>query len=666
MEKNSRYLEEEKLSTLMLRFSIPCTLSMVVGALYNIVDQVFIGNSSVGTIGITATSVVFPLITIAMAFGLMLGDGTASYMSLCMGKRETDRTGKAVGTAITLSVIIGIIFWIVGYSCLDSILFFLGARTEASLEASHEYAFWILLGLPFTILGTALTPIVRADGSPRIAMVSGLTGCVLNIILDYVFIYPMGMGVAGAAIATTIGNVASFIIVLVYLFHTKTFRLKKSDLIPGKAETGKIDRLGFSSFLTQFSIVIITIVSMNMLAKYGALSVYGADDPQAIIGVVMKVFTIAVNLAVGISAGCQPIVGFNYGAGRYDRVRKLLKMIAVSVLVIGVVATLLFQTIPVQIVSIFGTNSRDPALYLEFGEKALRVYLLLIILTLLQKSSAIFLQATGSAVKATLLSLIRDVIAFVPFTVLLPLSMGLDGILWAAPAADIVGFIFSLVFVTLEMKKMAKNGKKEKEPQPKTGIQPSAPGAIITIAREHGSMGKQVGKLVAEKLKVPFYYKETTALAAEESGLSRKFISDMNRNAPEKFKELYLSTDVVQDAVKAQQKVIRKIADEGRCVIVGRAADYVLEDYPEIIRVFIYAPEEWRVKKVMEVYGDTEEAARKNVRHSDEARAAYYHSISGKKWGERQNYDILLDSSIGEEAAANIITGYALKRFRNK
>ena len=666
MEQNNRYLENEKLPRLMLKFSIPCTLSMVVGALYNIVDQVFIGNSSVGTIGITATSVVFPLITVAMAFGLMLGDGTASYMALSQGRGESEKTSKAVGTAITLSVIIGIIFWLVGYSLLDRILVFLGARTEESLQASHEYAFWILLGLPFTILGTALTPLVRADGSPRIAMISGLTGCILNIILDYVFIFPLGMGVAGAAIATTIGNVASFIIVLVYLFHTKTFRLKKSDFIPGKTETAEIDRLGFSSFLTQFSIVIITIVSMNMLAKYGALSVYGANDPQAVIGVVMKVFTIAVNLAVGISAGCQPIVGFNYGAGRYDRVRKLLKMIALCVLVIGVIATVLFQTIPVQIVSIFGTNSSDPALYLEFGERALRIYLLLIIFTLLQKSGAIFLQATGSAVKATLLSLIRDVIAFVPFTVLLPLSMGLDGILWAAPAADIVGFIFFLVFVTLEMKKMADNEKKEKKSVTDVSIKPSSPGVIITIAREHGSMGKQVGKLIAQKLKVPFYYKETAALAAKESGLSGEFISDLNRNAPERFKELYLSTQVVQDAVAAQHKVLKKIAENGSSVIVGRAADYVLSDYPQLIRVFIYAPEEYRVKRIMEVYGDTEDEARKNIRHSDEARAAYYHSISGRKWGERQNYDILLDSSIGEEAAANIITGYALKRFRTK
>lgn len=664
MEQSNRYLEEEKLSKLMLTFSIPCVLSMLVGALYNIVDQIFIGNSSVGTIGITATSVVFPLITISMAFGLMLGDGTASYMSLCMGKRESDKIGKAVGTSITTAIIIGLLFWIIGFSSLDSILNFLGAKTSESLATSHEYAFWILIGLPFTILGTSLTPIVRADGSPKIAMVSGLTGCLLNIVLDYIFIFPMNMGVAGAAIATSIDNIFSFFIVLWYLFHTKTFKLKENDFKPQFSAISQICKLGFSSFLTQLSIVIITVVSMNMLAKYGALSKYGANDPQAIIGVVMKVFTIAVNLAVGVSAGCQPILGFNFGARRYDRVKKLFKMIMVCVLVIGILSTIAFQTIPRPIVSIFGANSANPNLYLEFGERALRIYLLLIIFTLLQKSIAIFLQATGSAVKATILSLIRDVIAFVPFTLLLPTSMGLDGILWAAPCADIIGIIFAIFFVILEFKRMNKLcvNATSKEIISDTVIKPSHPGVIVTIAREHGSSGKQIGRLVAEKLNIPFYYKETTALAAEESGLSKEFISDLNKNAPEYLHDLYLSTKVIQDAVVAQEKVIQKIADNGSCVIVGRAADYVLKEYPNLVRIFIYAPEEYRTKKVMEVYGDIEEVAKKNIHHSDEARSAYYKNISGNNWRDYKNYDLMVDSSIGTKESAEIITQYIKSR----
>ncbi len=195
---------------------------------------------------------------------------------------------------------------------------------------------------------------------------------------------------------------------------------------------------------------------MNMLAKYGAMSKYGANDPQAIVGIIMKVFSIAVNIAVGIAAGAQPIWGYNYGAGLYDRVRQLLRQVVVCVVIVGLIATVLFQLIPGQIVSLFGTNSSDPVLYLEFGRKALRIYLMLLLFTLVQKSASIFLQSLGSAVRATLLSLLRDVIAFVPFTVLLPISLGLDGILWAAPVADIIGFLFSVLFVGQEISKMKK------------------------------------------------------------------------------------------------------------------------------------------------------------------------------------------------------------------
>ena len=283
-----------------------------------------------------------------------------------------------------------------------------------------------------------------------------MSGCILNIILDAVFIFPMHMGLTGAALATTIGIVVSFLVSFFQLFRSKSFRLTLKALIPDVSILGNILRLGLSSFLTQFSVVIITVVSMNMLAKYGAQSRYGANDPQAIIGVIMKVFSIAVNISVGIASGAQPILGFNYGAGHYSRVRALLRQMMSCVVVVGVISTLLFQLFPGQIVSLFGTNSANPALYLEFGTKALRIYLMLILLTLVQKSASIFLQSLGSAVRATLLSVLRDVIAFVPFTVLLPLQMGLDGILWAAPAADIVGFLFSVLFIRQELSNMKK------------------------------------------------------------------------------------------------------------------------------------------------------------------------------------------------------------------
>ncbi len=455
MQQNS-YFVEGKISKLLLKFSIPCVLSLLISALYNIVDQIFIGNSNVGTLGNTATSIVFPFTCLGLAFGLLLGDGTAAFMSLSMGKKENDKLSKSVGTGLIVGFIISAIYLLIAFPLLDKILTLFGASTEEALNASHEYAIWILIGMPFSIMGNYLNPVIRADSSPKYSMISTIVGCLINIVLDYVFIYPLNMGLTGAALATALGQIATFIISFVYLFKPKSFKLKFKDLLVNWNILLNILKLGFSSFLTQISIVIITIVSMNMLAKYGALSKYGANDPQAIIGVIMKVFTIFVNIAVGIAAGSQPIVGYNYGANEFKRVKKIFKYIALSTFIVGIIATLLFQIIPVSIIKIFGSNSSNPELYLEFGEKGIRIYLLLIIFTLLQKITSIFLQSIGSPVKSTILSLIRDVITFVPFTIVLPIFMGLDGVLWAAPCADIFGILFSILFIILEFKKMNK------------------------------------------------------------------------------------------------------------------------------------------------------------------------------------------------------------------
>lgn len=457
--KQDEYLLNGHLGKLLLRFSVPCVLSLLVSALYNIVDQIFIGNSSVGAIGISATSIVYPLICIALAFGLLLGDGSAAYMSLCMGKGEKDKIGKAVGNALLLGLTISVIYLLIAFPFMEQILVALGAKTEASLEAAKEYVLWILIGFPPFILFNLLNPIVRADGAPKIAMASTLSGCILNIILDYVFVFPLGMGLTGAAMATTIGIIVSFLISFVYLWKSKCFRLSYKDFIPQKNIIAKIGKLGASSFLTQISIVIITIVSMNMLAKYGAMSKYGADDPQAIIGLVMKVFSIVINIGVGISAGAQPIIGCNYGAKRYDRVRTLYKYVTISIVILGVIATIIFESMPVQIIKIFGSNSLNPELYLEFGEKALHIYLSLILFTLVQKSSSIFLQSINRPLYSTLLSLIREVITFVPLTICLPLAYGLDGILYAAPCSDVFGLIFSIVFVVLTFRDLQKEEK---------------------------------------------------------------------------------------------------------------------------------------------------------------------------------------------------------------
>lgn len=454
MNNNNNYLVTEKTGHLLIRFSVPCILSLLISALYNIVDQIFIGNSSVGAIGNTATTIVFPLTCIALAFALMLGDGAAAFMSLCMGKKDNESVGISVGNAITIGVIISILFLFICIPLLNNILSLFGAKTALALEKSYEYGFIILFGIPFYIMGTIFNSIIRADGNPQFAMLSMILGAVCNIILDAVFILGLNMGLTGAALATIIGQILSFVISVIFIIKAKCYKLKISDFIIEKNIILDVLKLGLSSFLTQISIVIISVVSMNVLAKYGALSKYGSDDPQAIIGVSMKVFTIFVNIAVGIAAGAQPIVGFNYGANRLDRVKDLYKKIIISIIIIGVIATLIFELAPEFVIGLFGSNSLNPENYKEFGVLTIRIYLCLIIFTLVEKGTAIFLQSIGKPYKAMILSLTRDVIVFVPATIIMPIFIGIEGVLWAAPIADVIGIILCIIFIIIEMKKL--------------------------------------------------------------------------------------------------------------------------------------------------------------------------------------------------------------------
>ena len=454
---SEEFLGKEKMGKLILKFAIPCILSLLISALYNIVDQIFIGNSSVGSIGNTATTIVFPLTVIALAFGLMLGDGCAAYLSLCLGRGEKEKIDKAVGVSILFSVIFSALFYVICFPLLDKILTFFGAQTTESLEKSHEYGFIIVIGFPFYIIMNTLNSIIRADGAPKIAMISMVSGAVTNIVLDALMILVWNMGLTGAALATIIGQIISFIISVIYLFKSKTFRLKVSSFIPDFKIFGEVLKLGFSSFLTQISIVIISVVSMNMLAKYGAQSKYGINDPQAIVGVVMKIFSIVVNIVVGIASGAQPVIGYNYGAKLYKRVKEGFFVVLISTAVVGVIATIIFQSIPTHLIALFGANTSNKENYFEFGELTVRIYLMLILITCIQKVSSILLQSISCPIRATLLSLIRDVICFVPLTICLPMSMGLLGVLYAAPISDAISLVFTIIFIAMELVKMKKS-----------------------------------------------------------------------------------------------------------------------------------------------------------------------------------------------------------------
>ena len=654
---NSLSLGEGNINKLMLKFSVPCIMSLLVSSLYNIVDQIFIGNSELSTLGNAATGVVFPVFIIAQAFAWCFGDGCAAYLNICQGKNDSENAHKAIGASISFAFLSGAIMMAIIYSFKVPILTIFGA-SEKTMTYAIEYLNVVLAMIPIFILCNMMNSVIRADGSPTWAMLSMLTGALINIILDPLFIFVFKWGMTGAALATIIGQAVTFIMTLIYFTRTKTFKLTKQSFIPKISSVKEVISLGFSTFITQFAIVIVAILSNVQLAKYGALTKYGADIPIAIIGIQSKVFTVVINLVVGIVLGCQPIISFNMGAKKYDRVKELYKKIILCAILIGISFTAIFQLAPQFVIKLFGTpsNISNPDDYWEFGVMTMKIFMSLICISCVIKVNSIFFQAVGKPIQAAITSMIRDIVCFVPLIIVLPsISKGVEAILWSAPIADFIAMIVTAILSISFIKSLHKTENIE---EVNAVIKPSKKGVIITIAREHGSSGKQIGKIVAQKLGIPFYYKEMTALAAQESGLDREFIADINTDSPSILHSLYLSTEVVQMAIVAQDKVIKKIADEGSCVIVGRAADHVLRDYDNVINIFIYAPEEYRISRIMEVYGDDYETAKKNVKHSDEARNSYYKNISGKVWGDRHNYHIMIDGSIGLEQSAEIICSY--------
>lgn len=457
MNQNSnQYLAEAPIGKLMMKFSIPCIMSLLVSSLYNIVDQIFIGRG-VGYLGNGATNVVFPITVIALAISLMIGDGCAAFLSICQGKKDTDSTRNGAGNAVTILILSSIIIMLVFMFAREGILSVFGA-TENNINYARDYFNIIAIGIPFFMFSNGLNSVIRADGSPKFAMLSTLVGCIINVILDPIAIFVLHWGVKGAAIATIIGQIVSAGLAVYYLFHTKSFKLNiKSFAIKGSL-LKHILPLGISSFLTQLSIVIIMGVMNNVLVKYGAMSKYGADIPMTVVGIVMKVFQIVIAFTIGVAAGSQPIVGYNYGAGQHGRVKEIYKIMIIVEVCIGFIATVCFEIFPRQILGLFGSESD---LYNEFGVKAFRIFLCTMILCCVIKATSVFLQSLGKPVMSMGLSLLRDFVLSVPLVLLLPLSLGVEGPLFSAPIADIVTFLVTLIMMKNVLKELNKTIIKE-------------------------------------------------------------------------------------------------------------------------------------------------------------------------------------------------------------
>ncbi len=452
-EMNNLFLETQPVGRLMRKYAIPCIISLLVGALYNIVDQIFIANASyLGSYGNAANTVVFPLTVIALAVAVMIGDGCCAYVSINLGKKENGKAAVSVGNSIMCAILCGVVICSVYLIFADSIITMFGGRVNnETFEMSREYFFYISLGIPFYLFGQAMNPIIRADGNPKFAMISTLSGAVINIILDPIFIFGFKWGMMGAAVATIMGQVATAVLAIWYICHMKTIHLNKSAFIPNQKIFKRTLVLGMCSFLSQISLVAAMAAINNMIKKYGAQDpVFGLEEfahiPMAVVGIVMKVFQIVISAVVGMAAGCIPIVGFNIGAGRNDRVKKLFTKLLVAEASVGAVALLVVELLPSQLLTVFG-SSNESIYYTEFGIRAFRSYLCMMIFACVNKATFIFLQAMGKAAASTALSMIREIVFGVGFALLLPVFLGLDGVLFSMPVSDILTFIIAVFLI---------------------------------------------------------------------------------------------------------------------------------------------------------------------------------------------------------------------------
>lgn len=462
MENSNQILGSERLGKLMKQYALPCIISLLVGALYNIVDQIFIANAEyLGSYGNAANTVVFPLTVVALAIAVMIGDGCCAFVSISLGRREPAEAKKSVGNSVVLAVISSIVLTAI-YLIFeeDIIAMFGGTVNEETFRYSKEYFFYISLGIPFYIFGQAMNPIIRADGNPKFAMISTLVGAIINIILDPIFILGFEWGMMGAAVATVLGQIFTAAISVWYLLNMKVIKPKKTDFKLSGSVCRRTLTLGITSFLAQISLVAAMAAINNMLRKYGALDpVFGQEEyaqiPMAVVGIVMKFFQIVISCVVGMAAGCIPIVGFNMGAGHKKRVKTLFTMLLSFEAALGVVALILVEFFPKQLIGIFGA-ANESAYYTDFAIKAFRIYLCMLIFACVNKACFIFLQAMGKAVESTILSTIREVVFGVGFALLLPrlFGLGLDGVLYSMPVSDALTFVVALVLIIKTYKQL--------------------------------------------------------------------------------------------------------------------------------------------------------------------------------------------------------------------
>ena len=655
----------EKISKILLKLAPPVMLAQLIQALYNIIDSLFVGRYSDS--GLTALSIIYPLqlLMIALAVGTGVGINTVMAAKLGVGNEKEADEYAGVGTPLA-----GFMWLLFAVICWFAMPFYAKMSTNSEVII-HDVIVYGRIVCVFSFglfLESIWTKVLQSCGDMKTPMTAQIIGAITNIVLDPLLIFGMfgfpKMGIAGAAVAALI-------------VMKKGFRKSpRRQVYPH--HIAKIFQLGIPNILMQ-SAYTFYILGLNLI-----LATF-SDQAVTALGLYYKWQTFFF-IPLGAMQTCiVPVISYNYAARNIERCKKTLSASIIFGMSLMALGTLCFVCIPSQMLRVFTSDE----LVIAIGRVGFRFVGISFLPMVTSLIFPVFFQAVGSSLKSSLLTVIRTVVLFVPLAYLFS-RFGLNWFWLTYPVTEVITSLTGAYFYRQFLNKdyvretEASGGKNitdvtaathisaaitgadstgshdniDNLDNPDIALKPSKPGVIITIAREHGSSGKQIGKCVANALGIPFYYKEMITLAAKESGLNREFISDIHKNSPDIMRDLYLSSNAVQYAIKAQDAIIREIAENGSCVIVGRAADYILKDYDNVVRIFIHAPQDYRIQRVMDVYGDTPKEARVNIERSDKARASYYEHISGTHWGDARNYELTVDSSDGVEKTAQFIVRY--------
>ena len=663
----------EKISKILLKLAPPVMLAQLIQALYNIIDSLFVGRYSDS--GLTALSIIYPLqlLMIALAVGTGVGINTVMAAKLGVGNEKEADEYAGVGTPLA-----GFMWLLFAVICWFAMPFYAKMSTNSEVII-HDVIVYGRIVCVFSFglfLESIWTKVLQSCGDMKTPMTAQIIGAITNIVLDPLLIFGMfgfpKMGIAGAAVATVSGQIMAALIVMKKGFRKFPHRQVYPHHI------AKIFQLGIPNILMQ-SAYTFYILGLNLI-----LATF-SDQAVTALGLYYKWQTFFF-IPLGAMQTCiVPVISYNYAARNIERCKKTLSASIVFGMSLMALGTLCFVCIPSQMLRVFTSDE----LVIAIGRVGFRFVGISFLPMVTSLIFPVFFQAVGSSLKSSLLTVIRTVVLFVPLAYLFS-RFGLNWFWLTYPVTEVITSLTGAYFYRQFLNKdyvretEASGGKNitdvtaathisaatagadstgshdniDNLDNPDIALKPSKPGVIITIAREHGSSGKQIGKCVANALGIPFYYKEMITLAAKESGLNREFISDIHKNSPDIMRDLYLSSNAVQYAIKAQDAIIREIAENGSCVIVGRAADYILKDYDNVVRIFIHAPQDYRIQRVMDVYGDTPKEARVNIERSDKARASYYEHISGTHWGDARNYELTVDSSDGVEKTSQFIVRY--------